>query len=112
MSEFHFSVRYAIEARQVRGLTNDVVDELCVREWGRTKGDRIEVETKDETKERHGRSPDKGDWAAIIVEGARRLGFQIARLESAEAASDDLSWQHDLRKRVKDLRESYTLARS
>src|SRR6185503_13632370 len=56
VSEFHYSVRYAIEARQVRGLTNEVCDELCAREWGRTKLDKIEVETKGETKDRLGRS--------------------------------------------------------
>ncbi len=111
VSEFHFSVRYAIEARQVRGLPNEVVDELCAREWGRTTGDRIEVETKDDTKERIGRSPDMGDWAAIIVEGARRLGFNIARLQAPDAVEDDQTWRFDLRKRALDLRASYTLTR-
>ncbi len=111
VSEYHFSVRYAIEARQVRGLTNEVCDELCAREWGRAKGDRYEVETKEDTKIRIGRSPDFGDWAAIIVEGARRLGFQIKRLESEEVSHEDDSWKHDLLLKARQERESYTLVR-
>jgi len=103
---------FAIEARQVRGLTNEVCDELCAREWGRTKGDKIEVEGKDDTKERLGRSPDLGDWAAIIVEGARRLGFQIKRLESPETAHDDQTWKHDLALKARAIRQSYALIRS
>lgn len=110
VSELHFSVRYAIEARQIRGLTNEVRDELCAREWKRTKLDKIEVESKDETKDRLGRSPDLADHAAILVEGARRLGFVIARLQGPQSETEkDNSWKHDLRLRSKRLKESYTL---
>ncbi len=111
VSELHYSVRYAIEARQIRGLTNEVRDELCAREWKRVKGDKIEVETKDETKSRIGRSPDLADHCAIIVEGARRLGFQIARLESVKARKEDSTWKFDLALRAKKFRESYQLTR-
>jgi len=109
VSELHYSVRYAIEARQLRGLTNEVRDELCAREWKRTRLDKIEVETKDETKERLGRSPDLADHCAILVEGARQLGFQIARLESPKARDEDNSWKQDLRLRAKRFRASYSL---
>lgn len=111
VSELHFSVRYVIEGRQMRGLTNDVCDELCAREWKRVKGDKIEVEAKDETKERVGRSPDLADWAAIICEGARRLGFQIARLQAETATEKDNAWKHDLALRAKRFRQSYQLTR-
>ncbi len=111
VSELHFSVRYIIEGRQMRGLTNEVVDELCAREWKRVKGDKIEVESKDETKERIGRSPDLGDFASIAVEGARRLGFQIARFESAQVAKEDSTWKFDLALRAKKFRQSYALQR-
>lgn len=110
VSEFHFSVRYTIEGGQMRGLTNEVVAELCAREWGRTKGNRIEVEAKEDTKERWGRSPDFADWAAIVVEGARRLGFQIARFESAQKSKEpDDGWKDDLRKRAKQFHKSFAL---
>lgn len=111
VSELHFSVRYAIEARQLRGLTNEVRDELCAREWKRTKLDKIEVETKEETKDRLGRSPDLADHCAILVEGARQLGFAIARLQAPEAQQDDTLWKHDLMLRARRERQSYALTR-
>lgn len=111
VSELHFSVRYTIEGGQMRGLTNEVADELCAREWGRVRGDRIEVETKEDTKERLGKSPDYGDWAAILVEGARQRGFQIARFESSDknAVYEDTQWKDDLRQRAKTFRNSFAL---
>lgn len=80
VTELWFSVRYAVESRQVRNLPEEAIAELCAREWGIVRGNLIEVEPKEDTKPRLGRSPDFGDWAALCVEGARRLGFQIARL--------------------------------
>jgi len=62
VSELHYSVRYVIEGKQMRDLPNDVRDELCIRNWDRVKGDKIEVEGKEETKDRFGRSPDLADW--------------------------------------------------
>ena len=111
VSELHFSVRYSIEANQLRGLTNEVRDELCAREWKRTKLDKIEVETKQETKDRLGRSPDLADHAAILVEGARQLGFQIARLESKQARVEDSTWKFELALRARKFRQSYQLTR-
>lgn len=110
VSELHFSVRYAIEGGQVRGLTNDVVNELVAREWRRVRGNKVEVESKDDTKERLGRSPDLGDWAAICVEGARRLGFNIARMESkATPDPKDRQWKRDLQRQAEKEREGYEL---
>jgi hypothetical protein len=109
ISELHFSVRYVIEASQMRGLPNDVLDELARREWGRVKGDKIEVESKDDYKERYGRSPDLADWCAIIVEMARRLGFQIARLDNAKQREEDDQWKRDLRLRARKLQEAHRL---
>ena len=61
-------------------MTDDVIDEGCMREWGIVAGNRIEVEQKIKTKERMGRSPDLFDALAAAVEGARRLGLTIRRL--------------------------------
>lgn len=110
VSELHFSVRYVIESGQMRGLTEEVCHELCSREWKRVKGDRIEVESKDETKERLGRSPDLGDWASILIEGARQRGFSISRMESEEVVQDN-GWKLDLIRRARDQRQSYALTR-
>lgn len=96
VTELWYTVRYAVEAGQVRGMPEDVLDEFCQREWRKTKGDKIEVETKVEMKERTGRSPDLADWASICFEGARRRGFQISRLASAEAVQESREWLRDL----------------
>lgn len=85
VSEFWFSVRYTVQAGQLAGLTDEVMEEFCMREWDRVSQDRIEIQTKDEMKERTGRSPDLADWAAGIVEMARRRGFQISKLANEPA---------------------------
>lgn len=112
VSELHYSVRYVIEADQLRGLTNDVMDELCRREWTRVRGNKIEVESKEDTKERIGRSPDLADWCAIVVEAARSRGFAIAKLDTgkhASSADPDDGWRDRLRERAKRLRANHTL---
>lgn len=80
ITEMWFSVRYAIEANQIRELPMDIMLEGCSRKYITVKGDKIEVEPKDQMREILGRSPDLFDWLAICVEGARRLGFEIERL--------------------------------
>lgn len=89
VTELWWSLRLAIESDQVRGLGQEVIDELCMREWDRVSNDRIEVESKIEMKERTRKSPDLGDWAVIILEGARRLGFEIERLGSDSKEDSD-----------------------
>lgn len=61
VSELWFTVRYLVEADQLCGLTEDVIEEGCMREWGMVAGNRVEVEPKDKTKKRMGRSPDLFD---------------------------------------------------
>ncbi len=88
VSELWYQFRYAIESRQLRRLPEDVMDELAMRKWGRKVGNnKIRVETKEEMKERIGRSPDLGDWACLCLEGARRMGFVIERLPGTESQS-------------------------
>lgn len=80
VSELWFSVRLAIVTGQIKDLPREVAAELEMREWCVVAGDKTEVESKDDTKDRMGRSPDLGDWAAVLLEGARRRGFQIRKL--------------------------------
>lgn len=110
VTELWFSVRYTIEADQLVGMTQEIVEEGCMREWNRVNKDMIELETKREMKERVGRSPDLFDWLSIIVEGARRRGFQISKLanepekqESAANALEELSRRHAAMQRAKEL---------
>ena len=106
VTELWYSVRYTIEAGQMRGLPEDVMEEGCLRRWEMVSNNRIEIEPKSGTatkpgmKERTGRSPDLFDWLAICVEGARRRGFQIARLGSAvvDNNSEDFSFAEDAKK--------------
>lgn len=109
VSELWYSIRYVVEADQMRGLPDNVMDELCMREWSR-KGDIIVLETKDDMKERIRRSPDLGDWLAICVEGARRRGFMVGKLgpgtadESYDGGdyfdTEDQEWQQSIEDRL------------
>lgn len=109
VTELWFSVRYATESSQLRGLPEDVMDEGAMREWKMVKGDKIEIETKAEMKERMGRSPDLFDWLATALEGARRLGFQIQRISRQDVDFHDDKWKDDLRERADKVRKSFEL---
>jgi len=109
VSELWFSIRYAIEADQIRGLTDDVIDELCMREWDRVKNDKIEIESKRDMKERIGRSPDLADWASICVEMARRRGFQISKLSNNIPLNKSTDWIDKFSKEYTDFRASKRL---
>lgn len=109
VTELWFSVRYCIEAGQLRGLTEETMDEGCMREWDRVKDDKIELETKLDMKERVGRSPDLMDWCSIIVEGARRRGFQISKLGNTDELANDRHWFNNLKSTSKRLQRSGTL---
>lgn len=80
VTEAWFSTREAIESQQIRNLPKTVADEGQLRLYKIVTGNRIEVETKDDMKERIRKSPDLYDTFAIGVEGARRLGFKIQRI--------------------------------
>lgn len=112
VTEMWFSVRYLIEAEQLRGLPESTMVEGCSRVYYTVPGqagDRIEVEPKEDMKERLGRSPDEFDWLAILVEGARQRGFRIAKLANAESASGNLDWLNDLRDKQKERSKQWQL---
>jgi hypothetical protein len=92
VSELWYQVRYVIESRQMRNFPEEVMDEMCMRIWEKLKNNRTSVETKEVMKKRVGRSPDLGDWLAICVEGARRLGFQIQKLPNKSAEPEQEQW--------------------
>lgn len=88
ITELWFSTRYAIEAEQVRELPEDVMSEGCMREYYVVAKNKIEVEPKEDMKERLTRSPDLYDWFSFCVEGARQRGFVIASLGPADDEED------------------------
>lgn len=115
VSEMWFSVRYAIEAGQVRGLTEDVMMEGCARVYSVTKGNKIEVEPKsdpkkkEDLKRRLGKSPDLFDALAIGFEGARQRGFTIAKLANKADDDDSLNWLTEAANNARNLIKSKQL---
>jgi hypothetical protein len=89
VSELWFSVVYAVQADQIRGLTRDIVRDGAPREWRKVKGDRLEVETKRDMKERTGKSPDIFDWLVTLVEAARRAGFVIDNVGASKPSNNN-----------------------
>lgn len=93
ITEMWFSVRLSVLSKQIRELQREVAEEFYTREWTKEKGDRYELETKEETKKRTGISPDLADWACILIEGARRLGFTIERCKDSNLnTSNESDW--------------------
>lgn len=119
VTEFWFSVRYAIEAGQVKNLPDEPMEELCMRKWDKVKGDKKSVEPKDRPstnpekmgmKQRTGKSPDMGDWAAGIIEMARRKGFIIAKLGTGvPKKKDGQDYYAREAKRLEEFRKSRQL---
>ena len=86
VTQLYFSVRAAVESRQVRDLPKKVAEEFCMREWYMVHGDRYELETKLECKERMGESPNFADSAAVAMQAAIKLGFLIESLKVDETS--------------------------
>lgn len=80
VTEMWFSMREAIMSGQIRNLPHVVAQEGQLRMFRSVKGNKIEVESKNDMKDRVKKSPDLMDCACIGVEGARRLGFKIERI--------------------------------
>jgi len=112
VTELWFSMRLAILSRQIRNLPEDVMEELCLREWDKFKENKYTVESKKTMKERVGRSPDLGDWLAIALEGARQKGFQISKLSNEESQEQGNQWVRDLEQRQKGLTRRFSLTYS
>lgn len=108
VTEYWFSFRYAVQASQVRGLTEDTMEEFCQRQWDLFSG-KYEVESKIEMKGRIGRSPDLADWAAGILEMARRRGFQISKLANEASVKKNRAWFDDLAREQREMRKEREL---
>lgn len=103
VTELWFSVRYVIEGGQMRQLPDEVAKEGYMREWKLVRSDKYEVESKDETRERMGRSPDMFDWLVTAVEGARRHGFAPRKLANIEDDASNFSWLDAISRRHRTL---------
>jgi hypothetical protein len=109
VSALWFAVRYCIEAQQLRGLTDETMEEGCMREWNRVANDKIELESKNDMKERMGRSPDLMDAACIVVEMARQRGFIVAKLANEDSRTQNTQWLDDLRRQNRAMMQAKEL---
>ncbi len=110
VTEFWFAVRWLVESEQLRELPESVAREFYMREWGFVAGHKRDVETKDKTKQRIGRSPDEADWLATAVEGARQRGLQIAKLgQDKFTEPGGKSWLSDLNAKHQALMQAMRL---
>ncbi|NBR91291.1 MAG: hypothetical protein EBS68_15540 [Rhodobacteraceae bacterium] len=66
---------------QLRGLDAETAVEFCSRRYDDEKR-KVVLETKDEYKKRHGRSPDLADAVVFALEAARQLGLTIRSVGS------------------------------
>jgi len=118
-SEFNFQVALAVESGQIRNLPEEALEEFSLRRWTRVKGDKKSVEPKDKPhtdpqkqgfKQRVGRSPDVSDWAAGIVEMARRKGFIVNKIGKPQAEKTDEDFWEREQKSLDKTMASYQLS--
>jgi hypothetical protein len=111
ITEFWYTVRLIVEAGQFRGMTEEVMLEGCQREWTKVDGNKIEVESKKDMKEKTGRSPDLFDCLAIGCEGARQLGFIIKKLGAEPDGENESAsnWKREAREKARKFWRSGTL---
>ena len=109
VSEAWFSVRYVIEAGQMREFPESIMLEMCGRKYDTVSGNKIEVEPKDEMKDRGLKSPNQADALCVALEGARQRGFKIGQLSNSvvkEAEEDDFfaeeakKWKDTIRSKL------------
>ena len=91
ITEMWFSVREIIDSEQLRNVDVETIREGCSRKF-KKRDNKLEVEPKDEIKQRLGKSPDLMDNLAIGVEGARRLGFKIQKIGATVVKSNKPDW--------------------
>ena len=109
VTEMWYTSRLAIEANQVRGMSEDLILEGCAREYLRVGNNKIQVEPKAEMKAKSGRSPDLFDCFALGLEGAIRKGFEVRRLVSPDSQPRDSRWKRELREKAEAARKIGTL---
>jgi hypothetical protein len=111
ISELWYSCRLAIEAEQIRELGLDIIEEGCIRIFDMVAGNKVSVETKAQMKKRmQGESPNKFDAFTFLLEGARQLGFRIARLgDKVEGSSTNAPWKSELRDMGREFAKSGSL---
>lgn len=116
VTELCFALRQCVMSDQMRGLKDEVIEESSQRRWAYVRGAKYSVEPKEGSKDgeivgmkaRGLRSPDLMDCAITALEGARRLGFPLGKLESPEKKAA-YPWFDVMREQEWDERKSEEL---
>ena len=104
VTELWYATRLIIESRQMREMPKCLVDEGKRRNWQFVRGDKTEIESKKDMKERCGYSPDQYDAFVTAVEGARRQGFLIHKFQATDAPVVLDDWKKKLLQRRDSIR--------
>lgn len=122
VTELWFSIREALLADQIRGMTEEMIDEGSQRRWEIVRGAKYSIEPKVSErrnsenepvgmKARGLRSPDLCDMLAAGIEGARRLGFPVGKTSVSKAPSPNRGWLDYMReKQWEDLKKEELVA--
>lgn len=82
VSELWYVGKLFLQKRQMRGLRDSLVKDMCKRLYDRGRQNKIVVETKRKMRERGISSPDEGDSFFIALDLARsKLGFAVYKGE-------------------------------
>jgi len=99
VTELWYQARELQMSGQLRGLDPETAVEFCSRRYDDDKR-KVVLETKDEYKKRHGRSPDLADAVVFALEAARQLGLIIRSVGSTShrfvAEKDEQKAAHDI----------------
>ncbi len=109
VSELWFSLALTVQSGQFRGMTEEVLNEGAMREWGFTSGNKIQVEPKEKMKLKSGRSPDIVDAVVCGIEGARQHGFIISRAAAVDASRRYDGWKEKFREQIARLESNHAL---
>lgn len=88
VTELWYSIRHLGMAEQLKGLTREMVVQLCTREYTLLPRSKIRLDEKEECKKKLGRSPDNADMLAVMVKVARLKGL-VAEGPAMERDSQD-----------------------
>lgn len=86
VTQLAFDVRVLVESGQARMFPMPAAEEFQKRKWRFVYGDRYELESKIDYKERNqSKSPNFSDSVMIAVSGALKLGFEVKRIQDPNA---------------------------
>lgn len=110
VTELWFAIRDCITCDQLRGMTEEMIEEGSQRRWGYVRGGKYKIEPKESDafedgqpvgmKARGLRSPDLCDMLSAGLEGARRLGFPLGK--TPETKGPTYRWLDHLREQEWD----------